>query len=106
MRKSGKYYPKSNDSNDSFWEYVKNNPGIIGLPISETKGLDLLSALSDVRQAYIQDVEKGDVMLTLLASLLVGAVEGHGDVMVEEVIVSEAMDKFDTQIKEVLDEGH
>jgi len=101
MKKSGNYYP----DNNSFWDYVKNNPGIMGLPISESKGLDLLNALRDIREAYIEDTEQGDTMLTLLGSLLVGAVEGHGDMMVEEVIVSEAMAKFDSQIKGILNEG-
>lgn len=77
----------------------------MGLPISESKGLDLLNALRDIREAYIEDTEQGDTMLTLLGSLLVGAVEGHGDMMVEEVIVSEAMAKFDSQIKGILNEG-
>lgn len=101
MKKSENYYP----DNNSFWDYVKNNPGIMGLPISESKGLDLLNALRDIREAYIKDAEQGDTMLTLLGALLVGAVEGHGDMMVEEVIVSEAMAKFDSQIKGILNEG-
>ena len=101
MKKSENYYP----DNNSFWDYVKNNPGIMGLPISESKGLDLLNALRDIREAYIKDAEQGDTMLTLLGALLVGAVEGHGDMMVEEVIVSEAMAKFDCQIKGILNEG-
>jgi hypothetical protein len=45
-------------------------------------------------------------MLTLLGSLLVGAAQGQGDKMIEEVIVSEAMDSFDTHLKGILDEGH
>jgi len=102
MKESGNYYP----DNNSFWNYVKNNPGIVGLRVSESKGLDLLGALRDIREGYIKDVEQGDTMLTLLGSLLVGAVEGRGDMMVEEVLVSEAMAKFDSQIKGVLDEGH
>ena len=103
MKESGNYYHKDNNS---FWNYIKDNPRIVGLPVSESKGLDLLSALRDIREAYIKNAEQGDTMLTLLGSLLVGAVEGHGDMMVEEVLVSEAMAKFDSQIKGVLDEGH
>ncbi|NDC19897.1 MAG: hypothetical protein EBZ87_06485 [Microbacteriaceae bacterium] len=101
MKESGNYY----QDNNSFWNYVKDNPGIVNLPVSESKGLDLLSALRDIREAYIKNAEQGDSMLTLLGSLLVGVIEGHGDVMVEEVLVSEAMAKFDSQIKGVLDEG-
>jgi hypothetical protein len=91
--------------NDEFWDYVKDNPRIIGIPVSEHKGLDLLSALRDVREAYKKDPNMGDTMLTLLGSLLAGVANGEGDEMVEEVIVSEAMINVDKELKRVLDEG-
>ena len=93
-------------NNDEFWDYVKNNPQLIGISVSETKGLDLLSALKDVREAYKIDPDIGDTMLTMLGSLLAGIANGEGEQMVEEVIVSEAMVGIDKQIREVLDEGH
>lgn len=92
--------------NDEFWEYVKENPRIIGIPVSEHKGLDLLSALRDVREAYKKDLAIGDSMLTILGTLLAGVANGDGDEMVEEVIVSEAMSNVDKELKKVLDEGH
>lgn len=91
--------------NDEFWEYVKENPRIIGIPVSEHKGLDLLSALRDVREAYKKDPAIGDSMLTILGTLLAGVANGDGDEMVEEVIVSEAMVNVDKELKKVLDEG-
>ena len=103
MKESENSYP---ENNDSFWDYVKENPGIIGLPVSENKGIDILGALRDIREAYKVNGIKGDIMLTLLGSLLVGAAQGKGDKMIEEVIVSEAMDSFDTHFKGILDEGH
>jgi hypothetical protein len=48
----------------------------------------------------------GDTMLTLLGTLLAGVVNGDGEAMVEEVIVSEAMIGIDKEIKKVLNEGH
>lgn len=92
--------------NNEFWEYVKENPRIIGIPVSEHKGLDLLSALRDVREAYKKDPAIGDSMLTILGTLLAGVANGDGDEMVEEVIVSEAMSNVDKELKKVLDEGH
>ena len=92
-------------NNDEFWNYVKENPRIVGIPVSEHKGLDLLSALRDVREAYKKDLEIGDTMLTLLGTLLAGVVNGDGEAMVEEVIVSEAMVDIDKEVKKVLDEG-
>lgn len=92
--------------NNEFWNYVKENPRTLGIPVSETKGLDLLNALRDVREAYLKDVKTGDTMLTLLGSLLMGISQGDGEQMIEEVIVSEAMLDIDTNLKEILDEGH
>lgn len=92
-------------NNDEFWNYIKDNPRIVGIPVSDDKGLDLLSALKDVREAYLKDVEIGDTMLTLLGTLLVGAANGEGGAMVEEVIVSEAMVGIDKEIRKVLNEG-
>lgn len=91
--------------NNEFWEYVKENPLVLGIPVSESKGLDLLSALKDIREAYLKDVKVGDTMLTLLGTLLLGAANGDGDKMVEEVIVSEAMVDIDKDLKEILNEG-
>ena len=92
--------------NNEFWDYVKENPRVLGIPVSENKGLDLLNALRDVREAYRVNPEIGDTMLTLLGTLLVGIVNGDGEQMLEEVIVSEAMVDIDTSLKEILDEGN
>ena len=92
--------------NNEFWDYVKENPRVLGIPVSDNKGLDLLNALRDVREAYRKDIEIGDTMLTLLGTLLVGIVNGDGEQMLEEVIVSEAMVDIDTSLKEILDEGN
>jgi len=92
--------------NDEFWQYVKENPRMVGIPVSENKGLDLLGALRDVREAYQKDTEIGDTMLTLLGTLLMGTANGDGEQMIEEIIVSEAMVDIDNGLKEVLDEEH
>jgi len=92
--------------NDEFWQYVKENPRMVGIPVSENKGLDLLGALRDVREAYKKDTEIGDTMLTLLGTLLMGTANGEGEQMIEEIIVSEAMVDIDNGLKEVLDEEH
>jgi hypothetical protein len=91
--------------NDEFWDFIKDNPSVLGIPVSEHKGLDLLNALRDIREAYKTSTQIGDTMLTLLGSLLFGVANGEGDQMVEEVIVSEAMVDIDSSLKEILDEG-
>lgn len=91
---------------ESVWLYIKDNPLIMGLPISEDKGLDLLSALREIYETSKKSLENAQILLTLLANVLVGAAQGDGREVVEEVLVQDAMFRFEEKIKEILDEGH
>ena len=93
-------------SNEEVWDYIEQNPKIIGLPLTNTKGIDLLSALRDVYIQTKKNPEIGMNLLTILANFLVAAAQGEGSELLEEVTVFEAMMDFDTQVKEILDEGH
>ena len=92
--------------NDDVWEFIADNPKIMGVPLTDNKGLDILSALRDVYMVTKQDPEAGMGLLTVLANVLVAAAQGEGSELLEEVTVFEAMMDFDTQVKEILDEGH
>lgn len=96
----------SMDNTEGVWDYIKENPLILGLPLSESKGIDLLSALKDVYEANKRDQQTAQMLLTLLANVLVAAAQGDGEEVVEEVIVQDAMLEFDKQVKEILNEGH
>lgn len=87
------------------WDYIAENPLILGLPISDNKGLDLLSAMRDVYLEMDKDIYKAKVLLTLLASVLVASAQGDGDEVIEEVLVQDAMFNLDKELKGVLDEG-
>jgi len=87
------------------WDYINENPRIMGLPLSENKGIDLLSALHDVYRAIGLDPQAARMLLTLLANVLVAAAQGDGEEVVEEVIVQEAMLQIDKKLKEIIDEG-
>ena len=91
---------------EAVWEYIEDNPLLVGLPLSEHKGIDLLSALADVYKATKIDIQTAQMLLTLLANVLVAAAQGDGEQVVEEVIVQEAMMHFDNKVKGVFDEGH
>ena len=95
----------SMDELDGVWEYIAENPLLMGIPLSEKKGIDLLSALRDIYEANKIDQESAQMLLTLLANVLVAAAQGDGDEVVEEVIVQEAMAKFESESRKVLDEG-
>ena len=87
------------------WDYIRDNPRILGLPLSEKKGIDLLTALRDVYETTNQNTEAGMLLLTVLANVLVAAAQGEGDEVIEEVTVIESMLDFDKEVKKVLDEG-
>lgn len=87
------------------WDYIQENPLILGLPLSNSKGLDLLSAMRDVYLEMDKDIHKAKVLLTLLATVLVATAQGDGDEVIEEVLVQDAMFNIDKEIKGVLDEG-
>jgi hypothetical protein len=91
-------------SEDSVWEFIKDNPRILGLPVSDKQGLDLLNALRDVAEMIHKDADMAHKMLTMIATVVVAAAMGSGNETIEELLVAEAMHKFDKEAKEVLDE--
>jgi hypothetical protein len=95
----------SMNADQAVWDYIKENPRILGLPLSEKKGLDLLTALRDVYETTNKNTEAGMLLLTILANVLVAAAQGEGDEVVEEVTVIESMLDFDKEVRKVLDEG-
>lgn len=92
------------NNGEEVWDFIREHPRYIGIPISNSKGLDILNALRDVWLANKIDHQKANSMLTMLAAVLVSSEAGHGDEIVEEVLVQEAMMDFDKQAKEILNE--
>jgi hypothetical protein len=92
------------NNGEEVWEFIKEHPRYIGIPISNSKGLDILNALRDVWVTNKTSQEKANSMLTMLAAVLVSAEAGHGNKIIEEVLVQEAMMDFEEQAKEILNE--
>lgn len=88
------------------WGYIKENPLIIGLPVSERRGIDLLSALRDIYETNKTNTDDAQVLLTMLANVLVATSQGDGEEIVEEVLVQDAMLQFEQKMKDILNEGH
>ncbi len=89
---------------DDVWEFIKDHPRILGLPVSDKQGLDLLNALRDVAEMIYKDQDMAHKMLTMIATVIVAAASGEGNETIEELLVAEAMHKFDTEAKEILSE--
>ena len=94
----------SMQNEDDVWDFIKENPRIIGLPVSDKQGLDLLNALRDVDEMLFKDQEMAHKMLTMIATVIVAAATGSGNETIEEILVAEAMHKFDIKAKEILNE--
>jgi hypothetical protein len=94
----------SAENEDTVWEYIKDHPRILGLPVSDKQGLDLLNALRDVAEMIHKDQDMAHKMLTMIATVVVAAATGSGNETIEELLVAEAMHNFDKETKEILNE--
>ena len=89
---------------DSVWDYIKDHPRILGLPVSDKQGLDLLNAMRDVAEMIHKDQDMAHKMLTMIATVIVAAATGSGNETIEELLVAEAMHNFEKETKEILSE--
>jgi hypothetical protein len=93
-----------NDSSElEMWDYIKDNPRIAGIPVSENKGLDILNALRDIW--ILKTVKEKNIALTILADVILSTVTDSRSAVLDEVLVQEAMLTMDEDIKEILNEG-
>ena len=91
------------DNIEEFWEFVGENKKLLGVAISETEGLDLLNAPRDIYICLDENIEDAKKMLTLLATILLSTSQGDNK-FINDIKVEAAMQKFDTSIREILDE--
>jgi len=89
---------------ESIWDYIKQNPQLVGIQVSERQGLDILNALRDIYDMTEEDVDTARKMMTMLAGVILASAQGHGDSIVNEVLVQEAMSRFDSSVRDMLDE--
>ena len=90
---------------DSFWEHIEHIDFAIAIPVSDTRMLDIISALRDVYETICDNkLEEAKMCVTALAAILVASKYDKAEEVWEEFSVKEAMRNFDTSIKEILDE--
>ena len=90
---------------DSFWEHIEHLDFAIAIPVSDTRMLDIISALRDVYETICEDkLEEAKTCVTALAAILVASKYNKAEEVWEEFSVKEAMRNFDTSIKEILNE--
>ena len=89
---------------ETLWDYVKGMDGTLGIPVSETKTLDLIGALYDVYWAIKTENTEALELVIGLAALLLAAPLGQAERVWEELVVKDSMKNFELQAKKVLDE--
>jgi hypothetical protein len=93
-----------NDNSElEMWDYIRDNPRIAGIPISENKGLDILNALRDVW--VLKTTKEKNIALTVLADVILSTVTDLRSAVLDEVLVQEAMLTIDEDIEGILNEG-
>jgi len=90
---------------ETLWDYIKGMDGTLGIPVSETKTLDLIGALYDIYWALKTDNKEAQELVIGLAALLLAAPLGQAERVWEELVVKDSMKNFELQAKKVLDES-
>ena len=89
---------------DTLWDYVKGIDGTLGIPVSESKTLDLIGAHYDIYWAIKTEDEDAKDLDIALTALLLAAPLGQAERVWEEIVVKDSMKNFELQAKKVLDE--
>lgn len=89
----------------SFWEHTKHLDFTVGIPVSETRMMDVIQVLQDIYETIEEDVEEGKKLIIAMAAILVASKDGKADMLWEELSIQEAMKDVDAHIKDILNEG-
>lgn len=89
---------------ESLWDYIKGMDGTLGIPVSDTKTLDLMGALYDIYWESKTNLEEAQSLIIGLAALLLAAPLGKAEEVWQELVVKDSMKNFELQAKKVLDE--
>jgi len=92
------------DNDEEFWNFVGENKRMVGLSVSDNQGLDILNALRDIYLTIEKEPDSAMRMLTLLGTVIYASSIGEGKQFTDEIQVAAAMEQFDTNIKDILDE--
>lgn len=89
---------------ENIWEHIEHMNYTIGIPVSETRTLNILDALEDIYWAVEDDPEDAKKCIVALAGIFLGGSVGKADKVWEEFAVQDAMKTFNAELKEILDE--
>ena len=88
-----------------FWDYARTTEYSVAIPVSDNKMLNIIGALEDIYHTISEDPDESKECLIMLAAIFVASSQGRADEVWEEFAVRESMKSFDTDLKEILNEG-
>ena len=89
---------------ETFWDHVDHQKFSIGIPVSETRMMDVIQVLQDIYETLEEDIEEGKQLIIAMAAILVASRNDTADAVWEELSVQEAMKNVDNHIKDILNE--
>lgn len=89
----------------SFWEHVEHLNFTVGIPVSETRMMDVLQVMYDIWETIEEGKPKeAQELIVAMAAILVASKDDKADVVWEQFAVQEAMKDFDKHLKGILHE--
>ena len=76
----------------------------VGIPVSETRVLNILGALQDIYETINKDPEGSKELIIGLAAILTAVKDNKADLVFEEFMVKDTMQNFDKGIESILNE--
>ena len=89
---------------ETIWAHIEHMNYTIGIPVSDTRTLNILGALEDIYWSVDTDPEDAKHCIVTLAGIFLGGSVGKADKVWEEFAVQDAMKTFNAELKEILDE--
>ena len=89
---------------ESIWEHINHMQYSVGIPVSETRVLNILGALQDIYETINKDPEGSKELIIGLAAILTAVKDNKADLVFEEFMVKDTMQNFDKGIESILNE--
>jgi hypothetical protein len=89
---------------ETFWDHIDHQKFSIGIPVSESKVLNIIDVLRDIYESIDGEPEVAKEYLIMTAAILSATRTNTAELVWEEMAVRESMKELDSTLKEILNE--
>ena len=89
---------------DKFWEHATHLDFDMVIKLSDTRYMNILTALHDVYEAIDRDPEEAKFLITSIAGLMLSSKYGKTEDVYNEMVIHQAKKVMDEGLKEILNE--